>query len=115
MQGHGTIPVRMKEDIEDVSSELGVKGICLDAEEGKFTHMLEKILEKAYRLQESCSQLFLDSNSVLFKSETQSVISSRHERITEPERKTVTSMSSIESFVSAQAEVTYFVFILIDD
>ncbi|GFR33201.1 mitoguardin [Trichonephila clavata] len=76
-----------------------------DAEEGKFTHMLEKILEKAYRLQESCSQLFLDSNSVLFKSETQSVISSRHERITEPERKTVTSMSSIESFVSAQAEI----------
>ncbi|XP_035227250.1 mitoguardin-like [Stegodyphus dumicola] len=76
-----------------------------DAEEGKFTHMLEKILEKAYKLQESCSHLFLDSNSVLFKSESQSVISSRHERVTESERKTMTSMSSVESFVSAQAEI----------
>lgn len=80
--------------------------VLQDAEEGKFTHMVEKILEKAYKLQESCSHLFLDSNSVLFKSETQSIISSRHERITESERRTITSMSSVESFVSAQAEVS---------
>ncbi|KAF8792676.1 Mitoguardin like protein [Argiope bruennichi] len=76
-----------------------------DAEEVNFTHMLEKIVEKALDLQENCVHLFLDSNSVLFKSETQSVISSRHDRITEPERRTVTSMSSVESFVSAQAEI----------
>ncbi|GIX78408.1 mitoguardin [Caerostris darwini] len=76
-----------------------------DAEEVKFTHMLENILEKAKRLQESCFELFLDSDSVLFKSETQSVISSRHEKITEHERRTIVSMSSVESFVSAQAEV----------
>ncbi|XP_054718913.1 mitoguardin-like [Uloborus diversus] len=76
-----------------------------DAEEGKFTHMLEKILEKACKLQDSCSQLFLDSNSVLFKSETHSIVSSRHDRITESERRTICSMSSVESFVSAQAEI----------
>lgn len=69
--------------------------------------MLEKILEKAYRLQQSCSQLFLDSSSVLFRSETQSIISSHHERVTESGRRTMTSVSSVDSFVSAQAEVGY--------
>nr|XP_042902348.1 mitoguardin isoform X2 [Parasteatoda tepidariorum] len=76
-----------------------------DPEEGQFTHMLEKILEKAYKLQESCSHLFLDSNSVLFKSETQSVVSSRHERITESEKKTIKSISDVDSFVSAQDQI----------
>lgn len=76
--------------------------------------MLEKILEKAYRLQQSCSQLFLDSNSVLFRSETQSIISSRHERVTESlDRRTITSVSSVESFVSAQAEVRFVFFFLV--
>ncbi|GIY89606.1 mitoguardin [Caerostris extrusa] len=75
-----------------------------NAEEGKFTHMLENILERAKGLQESCFELFLGSDSILFKSDTQSVISSHHERHAEHER-TIASMSSVDSFVSAQDEI----------
>ncbi|GIX78410.1 mitoguardin [Caerostris darwini] len=75
-----------------------------NAEEGKFTHMLENILERAKGLQESCFELFLGSDSILFKSDTQSVISSHQERHAEHER-TIASMSSVDSFVSAQDEI----------
>lgn len=74
-----------------------------DANEGKFTHMVEKILDQAYKIQEYCSHLFLSESSVLFKAE--SIASSRHDRYSESDKKTIVSMSSMESFVSAQAEV----------
>lgn len=78
--------------------------LCLtDSEEGKFTHLLQKILDNAHNLQDYCSQLFLYENSVLFKSD--SVSSTCQEKLLETDWRTITSLSSADSFVSAQGEV----------
>ncbi|XP_023219603.1 mitoguardin 2-like [Centruroides sculpturatus] len=78
--------------------------LCLtDSEEGKFTQLLQKILDNAHDLQENCTQLFLYENSVLFKSD--SVSSTYQEKILETDWRTMTSLSSADSFVSAQGEV----------
>lgn len=66
-------------------------------EESEFSHHIQKLLETSYTLQNQCEQLFLSQASVLFRSE-----SSGTDRYMDLDRRTITSISSIESFVSAQ-------------
>lgn len=69
-------------------------------EESEFTHQVEQLLETSYGLQEKCEHLFLHQTSVLFHDEN--VELDRKERLAEIDRRTVTSISSLDSFVSAQ-------------
>ncbi|GAB6021887.1 hypothetical protein CHUAL_006053 [Chamberlinius hualienensis] len=87
---HATIPPRGK--------QLAIS----DSEKNSFNHLLEKILERSYNLQHICESLFLHQNSIIFRDDAS--VSSINDRFIE-DRRTIASMSSIESFVSAQTEV----------
>lgn len=74
-----------------------------DVEKSSYTHFLEKILDKAYALQEDCEALFLHQNSVLFQDDVS--IASTVDRFLDVEKRTITSIGSVDSFVSAEAEI----------
>lgn len=77
------------------------------SEEVKFSQAIQQILQESFNLQNKCEQLFLNQGSVLYRSDSISTPSRDHRISSEYDRKTFTSMSSIDSFVSAQAEVTF--------
>lgn len=67
-------------------------------EESEFVHQVEDMLETSYALQERCERLFLHQSSVLFQDDN--ALSERAGA--ELDRRTITSISSVDSFVSAQ-------------
>jgi len=81
----------------------GIQLAIPDAEKSSYNHLLEKILDKAYALQSDCEALFLHQNSVLFRDDAS--IASTVDRFLDVDRRTITSISSMDSFVSAQAEI----------
>ena len=63
---------------------------------------MEDLLETSYALQERCERLFLHQSSVLFQDDN--ALSER--AAAELDRRTITSISSVDSFVSAQDMVS---------
>ncbi|KAF2359483.1 Mitoguardin, partial [Trinorchestia longiramus] len=75
-------------------------------EEAEFVQSLQSVIDEAYALQDQCEHLFLHEHSVLFRGSTSpdrdhSLSSGSHLGA----RRTLTSASSLESFVSAQGDI----------
>ncbi|KAG1651949.1 Mitoguardin [Nymphon striatum] len=73
-------------------------------EEARFSKDIQDILQESCNLQRKCEQLFLNQGSVLYRSDSLSTVSRGH-TLSDYDRRTYTSMSSLDSFVSAQAEI----------
>ncbi|XP_076030639.1 mitoguardin isoform X2 [Oratosquilla oratoria] len=88
----------------------GTGGSALTSqEEAEFTALLQKVIEDSYNLQDQCEHLFLHQHSVLFRScSVTPVPSEAHGDASAGapyDRRTLTSISSVESFVSAQGDI----------
>ncbi|KAB7501720.1 Mitoguardin, partial [Armadillidium nasatum] len=78
-------------------------GLALPSQEAaEFTESLQKVIDNAYSLQDQCEHLFLHEHSVLFRSAD---ISPNLSEAGYGDRRTLTSFSSLESFVSAQGDI----------
>lgn len=80
-------------------------GVALTSQdEAEFTALLQRVIDDAYSLQDQCEHLFLHQHSVLFRSSsvTPVVSEAAFEHL---ERRTLTSASSYESFVSASGDI----------
>lgn len=78
----------------------------MSPEEAEFCHEIQKLLDAAYQLQDSCDYLFLDQRSVLFRTESvdskQTQTSKQTHNSNMSETSVETEQSTAESFASAQ-------------
>ncbi|XP_068230216.1 mitoguardin-like [Palaemon carinicauda] len=80
-------------------------GVALTSqEEAEFTALLQRVIDDAYSLQDQCEHLFLHQHSVLFRSSSVTPVPSDIQGEAY-ERRTLTSASSYESFVSASGDI----------
>lgn len=80
-------------------------GVALTSqEEAEFTALLQRVIDDAYSLQDQCEHLFLHQHSVLFRSTSVTPVASEA-ACDSYERRTLTSASSYESFVSASGDI----------
>ena len=77
-------------------------------EEAEFTQCLQRVIDDAYTLQDQCEHLFLHQHSVLFRSTSVTptpVPSECTGAEASFDRRTLTSLSSVDSFVSCQGDI----------
>ncbi|RXG56763.1 Mitoguardin [Armadillidium vulgare] len=103
----GTIISQSGKSSELAPQQYGVMGsghgLALPSQEAaEFTESLQKVIDNAYSLQDQCEHLFLHEHSVLFRSAD---ISPNLSEAGYGDRRTLTSFSSLESFVSAQGDI----------
>ncbi|XP_037790679.1 mitoguardin-like [Penaeus monodon] len=80
-------------------------GVALTSQdEAEFTALLQRVIDDAYSLQDQCEHLFLHQHSVLFRSSSVTPVPS-DVAAEASERRTLTSASSYESFVSASGDI----------
>ncbi|XP_069183978.1 mitoguardin isoform X2 [Procambarus clarkii] len=80
-------------------------GVALTSqEEAEFTALLQRVIDDSYSLQDQCEHLFLHQHSVLFRSTSVTPVPSEVTCETF-DRRTITSASSYESFVSASGDI----------
>ncbi|XP_042883722.1 mitoguardin-like [Penaeus japonicus] len=80
-------------------------GVALTSQdEAEFTALLQRVIDDAYSLQDQCEHLFLHQHSVLFRSSSVTPVPSDI-AAEASERRTLTSASSYESFVSASGDI----------
>ncbi|XP_071542074.1 mitoguardin [Panulirus ornatus] len=80
-------------------------GVALTSqEEAEFTALLQRVIDDAYSLQDQCEHLFLHQHSVLFRSSSATPVPSEA-TFEMYDRRTLTSASSYESFVSATGDI----------